>query len=184
MERNRVNNGVEFKAQKEFRNPAIVIIGDSSIVPCAGPGEAIPISLVPFKDHGRPAFIGSTIRSNSVLVGIANRLGEEGGQRLNDALTRTMESFLNNGSVRSDGVMKSDKNEKPDIHVLNVGNSFQDNGLRLYFHLSEYNGARVIIQDARTTVGNAERVDRVLKRDGGYQLPKGWENSKKNSGRN
>lgn len=187
MERNR-NNGAEFRAPQQtrerFSHPPVVLQGGRDLVPYARRNETIPVRIVSFKDHGRAAFIGSTIGGNPALMEVARSLGEDEGKRINDALIRVMESFLDDGSVRSDGVMKSSEGERPDIHILNVGNSFQDSGLRLYFHIREYNGAPVVIQDARTTVRNAEKVDRVLKRDGSYLPPKGWENSKRNSGRN
>ncbi len=183
MERSNRSDGVNFKAPERFRHSAVVVEGDKSIVPLARDNQIILVNLAPFKDHGRPAFVGSTIGNNDALTQVASDLGRDEGQRLNDALIRTMEGYLNNSSVRSDGIMKSDKEGRPDIHVLNVGNSFQDSGLRLYFHLGEFEGAPVIIQDARTTVKNSERVERVLRREGGYHPPKGWENSKKNKGR-
>ena len=180
MERNIGNRGAGFRAPERFRSPAVTINAGSSIVPCAGRRETMPITLAPFKDHGRPAFVASTIKSRDSLQEVAGSLSEPESQRLNDALSRTMETLLDEGSVRSDAVLRSNTDGKPDVHMLIVGNPFQDSSLRLYYHIGEHEGARVIFQHARTTKKGAERVERAL-REGGYQTPRNWES--KSSGR-
>jgi hypothetical protein len=174
MERNRFN-GVE------FRSPAITIQADSNIIPCARQRETMPITLVPFKDHGRPAYIASTINSREVLKEAAGSLSEAESQRLNEALSRSMEVFLDNGIIKSDATLRSNLEGKPDIHMIIVGNPYQDNSLRLYYHVGQFQGARVIYQDARTTKRGADRIERTLRSDGGYQTPRNWES--KSTGR-
>jgi hypothetical protein len=167
--------------QERFRSPAITIEAGRSIVPCAGSRETMPVTLAPFKDHGRPAFIASTIRSRSTLQEAAGNLTEADSQRLNEALSRTMEGFLDEGTVKSDAILKSSREGKPDMHMLIIGNPFQDNSLRLYYHVGEYEGNRVIFQDARTTKKGADKVERTFRTYGGYQTPRNWES--KSTGR-
>ena len=167
--------------QERFRSPAITIEAGSTVVPCAGSRETISVTLAPFKDHGRPAYIASTIRSRSTLQEAASSLSEAESQRLNEALSRTMEGLLDEGLVRSDAVLKSRKEGKPDMHMLIIGNPFQDNSLRLYFHVGIYEGHRVIFQDARTRKKGADKVEGAFRSYGGYQPPGNWEN--KSTGR-
>lgn len=173
LDRNRPN-GADFKAPERFRSPAISIDAGSTVVPCASPSESMSKTLAPFKDHGRPAFIASTIKSRGTLREAAGNLSEAESQRLNYALLRTMETLLDGGGVRSDAVLRSSFDGKPDVYMLIVGNPFQDSSLRLYYHLGEYQGARVIYQDARATKKYADRVERAF-REGGYQTPRNWE---------
>src|SRR3990172_2886740 len=165
--------------QERFNHSAVEITAGSTVVPCASPGETLRVTLAPFKDHGRPAFIASTIKSIASLQEAARALNEQASQRLNDALTRNMETLLDEGSVKSDVVLKSSQDGKPDIHMEIIGDPYKDNSLRLYYHLGEYQGARVIFQDARTTRRGSERVERTLKQEGGYQAPHRWDHRKR-----
>lgn len=173
--------GIQRGEPARFRHPNVALEADWTIVPCAQGAEIVPVTLAVFPDHGKPAFVGSTISSRDVFIEAARDLTLSESQRLNNALERTMEGLLDEGSVKSDAVLKSSQPGKPDIHMLIVGNPYQDTSLRLYFHLGEFEGARVIYQDARTTKKGADKVERVLRTTGGYQTPRDWES--KSSGR-
>lgn len=112
-------------------------------------------------------------------------------QRLNGALERTIEQLLDNGIVRSNGVFKSDREGKPDLHVISVGDTFSDSSLRLYFHVGQHEivdsrgkrvKATVLFQDARVRKSRALEIQRAFTREGGYVFPKEWD-AKKGSGR-
>lgn len=166
--------------QRSERRPAIVIVAGFSTVPCAGVAESLSITLAPFKNHGRPAFVASTIRSRPVLQDVASNLSLTDSQKLNAALERVMEGLLDTGVIKSDAVFKSTKEGKPDINVIMLGNPYQDSSLRLYVHNGEHNGKPVLFQDARTTKKEAERVERAFKQEAGYQSPRGWDIKRKN----
>jgi len=170
----------QMRVQSEGRQAAVDIHAGPNIVPCARRMETLPITLAPFKDHGRPAFIASTIRSRLVLQDVASSLSLADSQKLNAVIGRIMEGLLDTGVLKSDAVFKSTLEGKPDIHVIILGNPYQDSSLRLYFHRGEHNGVPVLFQDARTTKKEAERVERVFRQEAGYQSPRGWDIKRKN----
>ncbi|MCL5435368.1 MAG: hypothetical protein M1405_03195 [Patescibacteria group bacterium] len=166
--------------QRGERHPAVSIHAGTTIVPCAQRAETLPVTLAPFKDHSRLAFVASTIRSRSALQDAASSLSLEDSQRLNVAMGRVMEGFLDTGILKSDAVFKSTQDGKPDIHVIILGNPYQDSSLRLYFHKGEHNGVPVLFQDARTTKKSAERVERAFRQEAGYQPPRDWDIKRRN----
>ncbi len=155
------------------RRPTVVIIAGSGMVPCAERAESLLITLAPFKDHGRPAYMASTIRSRPVLQDTANNLSFQESQKLNAAMTRAMEGLLDTGIIKSDAVFRSTEEGKPDVHVIILGDPYQDNSLRLYLHKGVYNGVPILFQDARATKKRAERVEGAF-RQAGYQPPRDW----------
>ncbi len=162
------------------RPPAVSIDAGFDIVPCAERTESLPITLAPFKDHGRPAFIASTIRSRTVLQDVASSLSLADSQKLNAVIGRLMEGLLDTGVIKSDAVFKSTLEGKPDIHVIILGNPYQDSSLRLYFHKGEHNGVPVLFQDARTTKKRAARIEGLFRQEGGYQSPRDWDIKRRN----
>lgn len=162
------------------RPSAVGIVVGTNEVPCAGNAETFLVTLAPFKDHGRIAFVASTIKSRPVLQDAASNLSLEDSQRLNAAFGRIMEGLLDNGVIKSDGVFKSTKPGKPDIHVTILGNPYQDNSLRLYVHKGQRNGVPVLFQDARTTKKGAERIERAFRQEAGYKSPRGWDVKSRN----
>lgn len=170
--------GIQGREPARFRHPTVNLIAGTEIVPCASRTETAPVTLAPFPDSGRPAFVASTISSRDVLIHAADGLSEDESQRLNGAFERAMEGLLDEGIVRSDAVLRSDMEGKPDIHVIILGDPYKDNSLRLYCHAGEHEGAKVLFQDARTRKKGADKVEGIFRREGGYQLPKGWDNRK------
>lgn len=169
-------NPEQYKGERREAAP-IVIIGDASIVPVAKKGETFPITLSQFVDHGRPAFIASTINSSSALAGTESELSAEERLRLTNGAGRLLEKLLDGHPIKGTTVLTSPEKEKPDIYVATFGDSFNPNGLRLYFHHGIYEGARVLYQDARTKIKSADKVERVF-RLAGYSAPKAWGNRK------
>lgn len=165
--------------QRAGRRSAVVIIAGFGMVPCAERTESLPITLAPFKDHGRPAYIASTIRSRPVLQDTASNLSFQESQKLNAAITRAMEGLLDTGIIKSDAVFRSTEKGKPDIHVIILGDPYQDNSLRLYLHKGVHNGVPILFQDARATKKRAERVEGAF-RQAGYQPPRDWNVKGKN----
>lgn len=168
-------NGADFKIQPEFRHPVVIEAG-REVVPCAGRNEIILVTLAPFRDHERPALVGSTIKSRAALVAAASELSEDDGQRLDSLRGRVVDQFLDTGKIVGNGVFTSHQDGKPDIHVLVLGDPWKETSLRLYCHVGEYRGTPVLYQDAKTRKKSAERVERVLRVDGGYLPPKSWLN--------
>ncbi len=166
--------------QRSERRPAVGIVAGFSTVPCARVAESLSITLAPFKDHSRPAFIASTIRSRTVLQDTASSLSLKDSQRFNAAITRVTEGFLDTGIIKSDAVFKSAQEGKPDIHVIILGDLYQDSSLRLYFHKGEHNGVPVLFQDARTTKKTAARIEGLFRQEGGYQSPRDWDIKRRN----
>ena len=166
--------------QRRERHSAVNIDAGPTIVPCAGRAEILPITLAPFKNHGRTAFVASTIKSRVVLQDVASSLSLEESQRLNAVMGRVMEGLLDNGVIKSDAIFKSTQEGKPDIHVIILGNPYQESSLRLYVHKGEHNGVPILFQDARTTKKGAERVERVFRQEAEYQPPKDWNTRRRN----
>ena len=160
-------------AQRAERRPAVVIIAGFGMVPCAERSESLQITLAPFKDHGRSAYIASTIKSRPALQDTASDLSLQESQKLNAAMIRVMECLLDTGIIKSDAVFRSTEKGKPDIHVIILGDSYQDNSLRLYLHKGVHNGSPILFQDARATKKKAERVEGAF-RQAGYQPPRDW----------
>jgi len=171
MERRNGNYGAEFQAPKEFRHPAVTIEVGSETVPYLREGEVASVTLAPFKDHGRPAFISSTIKSNEAVIEAADTLSEKDSQRLNEAMDRTMELLLDDGFIGNGmSVMTSKDKNKPDVFIINIGSSYSDSSLRLYCHIDSFNNSPVLYQDGRGTKKTAKRIERELAK-AGYSSP-------------
>lgn len=161
--------------QPKFRHPNIIIEANKTIIPCASKNEIIPITLAPFPDHGRPAFVASTIKSRDIFIEAAKNLTLDESQRLNAAMERTIEELLDKGRIiNSSAVLTSAAEYKPDIHVIIIGNPYKDNSLRLYCHMGKHEDAIVLFQDARTTKKDAEKVEKIFCKEAGYKFPKDW----------
>ena len=174
-----------------FRHPNVVLAADRTVVPCAVGAETVPVVLAVFPDHGRPAFVGSTIRSRNEFVEAAKGLTEGESLRFDAALGRTMEQLLNEGIIRSNGIFKSEREGKPEVHVIAVGDTFSSNSLRLYVHAGQHETvdasgrkvkAMVLYQDARVRKSGAWEVEKTFMREGGYIPPRDWD-TRKGSGR-
>lgn len=179
------------REQPRFRHPNVVLAADRTIVPCAKGTETVPVVLAVFPDHGRPAFVGSTIKSRQEFIQAASALTEGESLRLDGALIRILEQVLDEGIVRSSGVFKSDREGKPDLHVASVGDTFSGSSLRLYFHIGQHEvidrrgkriNATVLFQDARVRKSGAWEVEKPFMREGGYVPPKEWD-ARKGAGR-
>lgn len=161
--------------QPRFKHPNIIIEANRTIIPCANKNEIIPITLASFPDHGRPAFVASTIKSRDVFIEAARNLTLDESQRLNSAMERTIEELLDKRRItNSSAVLTSATENKPDIHVIIIGNPYRNNSLRLYCHMGKHEGVTVLFQDARATKRDAERVERTFSKDAGYKPPKDW----------
>ena len=165
-------NRLEQGSKTEQKN--IILNADTSVIPCAGENELFKISLAPYEDHGRPAFLASTIKSRNALVNAANELSRDESLRLTKGAGKILEDLLDGGKIRSETVLTSKFKSKPNIHVVVFGDPFNSSSLRLYCHQGEYRGARVLFQDARTKTGNADKVEKTFSQDGGYTSPKNW----------
>lgn len=170
MSRNRIEAGF---------NPSQPIIVDAgpTIIPCAGSQEIYRVGLTPFQDHGRPAFFGSTIRSNPTLVKIARGLSAEDTRRLNAAMGMQLERLLDKEQIDSQAVLTSNIKGKPPVHVVFIGNPFNESGLRLYCHPGEHKGATVLWVDGKGTKKDARKIETAY-RPGGYTAPENWDNRK------
>lgn len=166
--------GADFRVHQEFKRPAVVIEAGREIVPCAGKREIVPITLAPFKDSGRPAFIASTIKSKGAFIATASALSEEDSQRLNALMTRTMEGLLDTGTIRDSATIFRSSEHRPDVHVITSGDTFKNTSLRLYCHIGEYEDFPVLYQDARVTRRGAVKIERILAADGKYIIPSTW----------
>lgn len=163
-------------AQERFRHSNVRLQADRTVVPCARGAETVPVTLAVYPDHGRPAFVGSTIGSREVLVAAADDLDPAESQRLNNALGRTMEQLLDDGIIKSNAVFSSDQDGKPDIHLIVIGDPYKDSSLRLYCHAGVHDGKPVLYQDGRTRKRGADRIERAFRSEGGYFPPRSWDN--------
>lgn len=170
--------GVQGVEPARFRHPNVTLEADRTVVPCAQGAETVPVTLAVFPDHGRPAFVGSTISSRDVFIEAARDLTLSESQRLNAAMERTMEQLLNGGFIISDGIFTSEAQGKPDIHVIVIGDPHQDTSLRLYCHVGEYEGAPALFQDARVRKRGAGVIEKAFKREGKYIPPRNWDKAK------
>jgi len=170
--------GIQRGESARFRHPNVTLEADRTVVPCAEGVETVPVTLAVFPDHGRPAFVGSTIGSREVLRDAASDLTEAESQRLNAAMERTTEQLLNGGFIISDGIFTSEAEGKPDIHVIVIGDPHQDTSLRLYCHAGEYEGVPALLQDARVRKKGAGVIEKAFKREGEYMPPKNWDKAK------
>jgi hypothetical protein len=175
-------NGASFEAPNRFRHPNVTQLGDLSVVPYLDQGQAVPVTLAVYPDHGRPAFVGSTIGGSPVLKDIASTLSESESQRLNKAMGRTLDQLLDSGHIESSTVLNSDEAGRPLIHVIIVGDPYKDDSLRLYCHTGDFEGATVLYQDARARKKDASRVERIFKKTG-YEAPENWDNKKSSRGK-
>lgn len=161
-----------------FRHPNVVLSADRTIVPCAEGKETIPVVLAMFPDHGRPAFVGSTIRSRDIFIEAASELTLGESQRLDRAWRAIMEGLLHDGFIKSDGIFKSKAEGKPEVHVVIIGEPHQDNSLRLYFHVGEHEGAPVLFQDSRVRKKGAREIEKTFEKEGRYVPPNNWDKGK------
>jgi hypothetical protein len=159
----------------------ILIAADAAVVPCANSrrNEIHPVTLATALDHGTTIYVASTIKSRHSLVQAASNLSLEDGQRLDSAWLKITADVLTHGEARSDAVLTSTVEGKPDIQVVVLGNPFNDTSLRLYFHTGIYKGATVVYQDARTRTKDAGGVERTFRQEAGYTPPKNWGEKKR-----
>jgi len=167
------------EGQPKFNHAPIKIDAGATIVPCAREKEVFSVGLTPFQDHGRPAFYGSTIKSSHAITGEAKNLSHEDARRINEEIATQLERLLDQKPIDSAAVLSSSINGKPNIHVVTIGNPWNDSSLRLYCHPGEHNGATVLWVDGRTTRKGAGKVEGAFRFDGGYKAPKGWDSRKR-----
>ena len=163
-----------YEQQPRFIQSPVVIEAGSQIVPCAGKNEIYSLGLTPYQDHGRPAYFGSTIKSNRTITEAAKDLDPEEAERLNEAMETQLDRLLEKKPLGSAAVLTSSVEGKPDVSVVIVGNPWNESSLRLYCHTGEHNGAPILWVDGRTTRKEAEKVERAFKLDGKYKPPKKW----------
>lgn len=177
MERRNGNYGADYRAPQEYRHPAVAIEVGSETVPYLREDETSRVTLAPFKDHGRPAFVSSTIKSRGKVAEVAGSLSEEQSQRLNQAMDRTMENLLDEGHITGMTVMSSTVQGKPDVFVINVGNPYSESSLRLYCHQGMHEGVPVLFQDARATRKTSAKIEKELGK-AGYSSPVNFDSRK------
>jgi hypothetical protein len=168
-------------ARIEDRHSNITIDADATVVPCANSrrNEKYPVTLARALDHGTTAYVASTIKSRHSLVQAASALSLEDGRRLDTALLKITADVVEHGEARSDAVLTSTVEGKPDIQVAVLGNPFNDTSLRLYFHTGTYKGTTVVYQHARTRTKDAGGVERTFRQEAGYTPPKNWGENKR-----
>lgn len=156
----------------------ITIDADSTLIPWAKQGETLNIGLTPFQDHGRPAFLASTIKDNRVLIAVANDLTQEESLRLTASAGKILEEILDGHTIVGTTALVSTDKSKPDMLVFTFGNPGSPTGLMLYAHIGDYHGAPVLYQDARTKIKNADKVNKVFA-NAGYSPSRGMKTSKR-----
>lgn len=170
-----------YAKRQEVMPPAVTISAGSEIVPYLRKNEKNPVILTPYQNHGRLAYVASTIRSRSALVETASLLNNKESHRLDQAFGRTMESLLDDGYIRGMAVMSSNDRTKPDVFVISVGDPYSDSCLRLYCHKGNHQGAPVLFQDGRGTRKTSIIIERELSK-AGYTPPVDYD-SKRNFGK-
>lgn len=168
----------KFEEQPRFNAAPVVIKAGSEIVPCAGKNEVYSLGLIPYQDHGRTAFFGSTMKSSRAIVDTAKDLTLEEAEKLNEAVGTQLERLLEGKPLDSAAVLTSSVEKKPDVSVVIVGNPWNERSLRLYCHPGEHNGETVLWVDGRTTRKGAEKIEKAFRLDGEYKSPKNWGNRK------
>lgn len=147
----------------------------NAIIPHLKKNESFPITIAPFQDHGKPSFIGSAIRSHPVILEIARSLTPEESRKANDRLSMEMEKILDGDSIRRVSTLSAQ--DKSDIFILSVGESFDPRGLRIYYTIGEFNKAPAMFLQAIARLKDATKVERVFE-DAGYRGTKNWESRK------
>ena len=157
---------------RNFQTQVKRVNADNTIIPHLKNNESFPITIAPFRDHGRPSFISSTIKSHPVFLEIARGLTPSESKRTNDRLAMEIELTLDRDETRRNPVLSSPG--KPDVHVVSIGESYNPNSLRLYYTRGEVNGTPVLYQQAIARLRDATRVERVFI-EVGYKGGKNWE---------
>lgn len=159
-------------SQRQIENKTHRIVVDGNIIPSLRRNEVFPMTIAHFPDHGRPCFVGSAIKSNPVFLELARQLTPEESKKVNERFNIEVEKILDGDQSRK--VATWTAKDKPDIHMLSIGESFDPRSLRLYYTRGDFKGIPAIYQLAVTRLKDTDRVERIF-REAGYQGSKNWE---------
>ena len=128
-------------------------------------GKDSKVVIVPYPDHGRAIFAGSTINQHPITVESASKLSPEQSGALNTAIRDEAISILEGRSTEVARITSRIVG-RPDIHVLHA---IAENGQEAfaYYVLREFMGAPAIYISAKTTLGDISRIEGLF-RSAGY----------------
>ncbi|OGH07701.1 MAG: hypothetical protein A2171_00670 [Candidatus Levybacteria bacterium RBG_13_35_9] len=137
------------------------------------------ITFAAFPDHGKPVYLGSLLKTHPLFLGLARGLNGDESRKVNSRIRIVIERYLDQGENRCAATMSSLREGKPDIQVEIIGDSFDANSLRLYYHRGDFMGAPAFYIDAVAKTKYAKKVENALGELAGYQMPNAWIEGKK-----
>lgn len=150
---------------------------DSKIVPWLKKNEQFDMGIAHFPDHGRPCFIGSAIKSSSVILALARELTPDESRRVNERFRMEIEKILNGEETKITGVLSAREDNRPDVNKISLGDPYDPKGLRIYYSKSEFMGTPSVYLLAVARLKDSGKVERMLE-TAGYRGSKNWENRK------